>query len=109
MGEHAGARMIVGVCARERVAGQCRFARETVEERVAGGRQRRARVHGERSVEQGTSQVFGRDQQQHRHLFQLYIETLFVCLLFSRVFFVVTLSYGVITPLNNVIKLCCNI
>ena len=72
MGEEAGARMIVVygcVCAmRERVAGQRRFARETVDGRL--GRQRRTAVHRERTVQQGTSQMVHRDQQQHRHFLQ---------------------------------------
>ena len=74
MGEEAGARMIVvygWVCAmRERVAGQRRVARETVDGRL--GRQRRTAVHRERTVQQGTSQMVHRDQQQHRHFLQFY-------------------------------------
>ena len=65
MGEEAGARMIVVygcICAmRERVAGQRRVARETVDGRL--GRQRRTAVHRERTVQQGTSQMVHRDQQ----------------------------------------------
>ena len=69
VGEEAGARMIVaGVCAGERVAGQRRFAREAVDGRL--GRQRRTAVHRERTVQQGTSQMVHRDQQQHRHFLQ---------------------------------------